>query len=413
MVDHLFRNESGKMTAILIRIFGFQHSNLVEDIVQETFFSALKIWPIKGRPDNPSAWLMQVAKNKAINALKRKTRMRELEKQQIPEVDQIERLFLDHEIKDCQLRMLFVCCYPDLSEKNQIMLMLKTLCGFSNAEIASALLMSPEAVKKALYRSKSEVQSKYNSISEPAFQAAKERLDTVYTVIYLMFTEGYKRSHDDDFISEDLCFQAARLATLLLEVPDVNHGKTHALLALIYLHIARFPARSGNDGQIIDLKIQDRTLWDKNCLNAGYHHLKLSRQSDSLSKYHIESFIASLHCSVTTFEETDWHAISSAYQKLLKLDDSEIVKLNAAIALGKVEEPEAGMKALDKIDLHSVKDKEFMIYAAKAEMYMELKQFESAKSYYRVASDMASSKADKQYLQSKIEECDRKNFSSN
>lgn len=413
LVDHLFRNESGKMTAILTRIFGFQHSNLVEDIIQETFLSALKTWPMKGQPDNPSAWLMQVAKNKAINAIKRNNRMGELSPDTIQESDQIDRLFLDHEIKDSQLRMLFACCYPDLSQKNQIMLMLKTLCGFSNSEIASALLMSADGVKKALYRSKTEIQSKYHGISEPALHLAKERLETVYTVVYLMFSEGHKRSSDDHLISEDLCFEAARLATLLLDIPEVNHGKTHALLSLIYFDMARFPARIGNNGEIIDLKVQDRSLWNKHYLNAGFHHLKLSRQSDSLSKFHLESFIASLHCSVSTFKETDWGSILSAYQKLLELDDSEIVRLNAAIALGKVEGPEAGLKALDKIDLSSARDKEFMLYAAKAEMYMESERFGKAKSYYQVAVDMAVSKADKKYLKSKIEECDRNNISLN
>lgn len=368
---------------------------------------------MKGQPDNPSAWLMQVAKNKAINAIKKRNRLGSLTMDSMPQVDQIDRLFLDHEIKDSQLRMLFTCCYPDLSQKNQIILMLKTLCGFSNAEISSALLMTPEAVKKALYRSKSEIHSKYQGISVPAIDIAKERLDTIYTVIYLMFSEGYKRSYDDQLISEDLCFEAVRLATLLLNITDVNHGKTHALLSLIYFNIARFPARIGNNGEIIDLKVQDRRLWDKNCLNAGFHHLKQSRQSDSLSKFHLESFIASLHCSVDSFEGTDWGSILYAYQKLMKLDDSEIIRLNAAIALGKVEGPQAGLAALEKIDLQSVKDKKYMIYAAKAELYMEMKLFDKAKSHYQVAADLAGSNADKKYLKSKIEECNRNNISLN
>ncbi|NBC03308.1 MAG: sigma-70 family RNA polymerase sigma factor [Bacteroidetes bacterium] len=401
------------MTAILTRIFGFQHSKLVEDIVQDTFLSALKTWPLKGQPDNPSAWLMQVAKNKAINTIKKNNRLGSLDVDSISQVDQIARLFLDHEIKDSQLRMLFACCYPDLSQKNQIILMLKTLCGFSNAEISSALLMTPEAVKKALYRSKSEIHSKYNDITVPAIDIAKERLDTIYTVIYLMFSEGYKRSYDDHLISEDLSFEAVRLATLLLDIPNVNHGKTHALLSLIYFNIARFPARIGKNGEIIDLKVQDRRLWDKNCLNAGFHHLIQSRQSDLLSKFHLESFIASLHCSVDSYEKTDWGSILSTYQKLMKIDDSELIRLNAAIALGKVEGPKAGLAALDKIDFQSAKDKQYLLYAAKAELYMHMNLFDKAKSYYQVAADLAGSNADKKYLKSKIEECNRNNISLN
>lgn len=413
MVDHLFRNESGKMTAILTRIFGFRHSDLVEDIVQETFLSALKTWPLKGQPENPSAWLMQVAKNKTLNALKRKSRSTELDDYHLEKSHQIDQLFLDHEIKDSQLRMLFACCYPELPQKSQILLILKTLCGFSNAEAASALLMSPGAVKKAVYRAKMEVQKKYDTIPVPAVQDAKNKLDTVYTVIYLMFTEGYKRSHEENVISEDLCFEAARLATLLLELPDVNHGKTHALLSLIYFGMARFPARRGNYGEIIDLKLQDRSLWDKDFLSAATHHLRRSRISDSLTKYHLESTIASLHSSAPDFEQTDWKTIVSLYDKMLQIENSGIVRLNHAIALSKTEGPEVGLKALENINLQSLRDKEFLLYAAKAEMHAELGLYEKAKSYYQVACDMGVSKADKKFLQSKMEECDRKNISSN
>lgn len=413
LVDHLFRTESGKMTAILTRIFGFGHSRLIEDIVQETFLAALKTWPLKGKPDNPSAWLMQVAKNKAINAVKQKNRLQKWSPEVVQEYEQIDRLFLDHEIKDSQLRMLFACCYPELPQKIQIMLMLKTMSGFSNAEIASALLMKPGAVKKAIYRAKKEIQALYNRISAPAIDEAKGRLEPVYTVLYLMFSEGYKRSYKNEIINKDLCFEAVRLATLLLDIPDVNHGKTHALLSLMYFSMARFPAREGNEGEIIDLKFQDRSLWDKNSINAGFHHLQLSRESKSLSRFHLESSIASVHCLAASFEETDWENILFYYRKLLQIEDSVITQLNFAIALSKVEGADVGLEALDKINLHSSKTKEFMLYAARAEMNTELGNYEIAKSYYQVACDMANSNADKNYLHSKMEECDRKNLSKN
>ncbi len=401
------------MTAILTRIFGFHNSELIDDILQETFLSALKTWPLKGQPDNPSAWLMQVAKNKAINAIKKKNMLTEWNTEIMEEVDQIDRLFLDHEIKDSQLRMLFACCWPELPEKSKIMLMLKTLCGFNNAEIASALLMTPLAVKKAIYRAKKEVQGLYDRISVPAIQETGERLETVYTVLYLMFSEGYKRSYEEEVISEDLCFEAIRLASLLLEIPELNHGKTHALLSLICFGIARFPARKGNKGEIIDLRCQDRSLWDKGCIDAGFYHLQLSRQSNSLSKFHLESSIASVHCAASSFEETEWESILLYYKKLLEIEDSGITRLNYTIALSKVKGAKAGLKALDEADLSLSKNKEFMLHAAKAEMNAELNHYEIAKSYYRVACDMATSEADKKYLQSQIEECDRKNLSRN
>jgi len=413
LVDHLFRNESGKMTAILTRIFGLQHSILIEDIIQETFLSALKTWPLKGYPDNPSGWLMQVAKNKALNALKRDRRLTRWDPEMEKEFDEIDRHFLDHEIKDSQLRMLFACCYPELQQKSQIMLILKTLCGFSNTEIAHALLMSSGAVKKAVYRAKNRIQERYDRISFRSAGPVNERLNTVYMVIYLMFTEGHKRSCEDNPISDDLCYEAVRLAKLLLHLPGVNHGETHALLSLMYFSIARFPARLGEEGEMVDLKHQDRSLWDKKSIDLGFRHLKLSRKSKSMSRFHLESSIASIHCLAPSFEETDWEAILTIYRKLLDMEDSAVIRLNYAIALSHVEGPEAGLKALKNLSLESPEGKEFMLYAAKAEMNAKLEKFETAVSYYRVAYDMAATKADKKFLQSKIEECDRKNLSHN
>lgn len=412
-VDHLFRTESGRMTAILTRIFGFEHSRLVEDIVQETFLTALKSWPLKGQPENPSAWLMQVAKNKTINAVKRKNRRTEWNPRVIQEVEKIDRLFLDREIKDSQLRMIFACCYPELSQKSQIILVLNTLCGFNNAEIASALLMTTDAVKKSIYRAKKDVQKMYNDISAPILREAKKRLKTVYTVIYLMFSEGYKSTYGNKIINEDLCFEAVRLAKLLLEIPDINHGETHALLSLMYFNISRFPARREKNREIIELKLQDRSSWDKDCIHAGFYHLKQSRQSDSLCKFHLESSIAAVHSTAESYEETDWNKILFYYQKLLLLEDNAIIRLNCAIALSKVEGPNSGLKMLDGIELQSLKDKEYLLFAAKAEMNAELGNYEMAKSYYRVACDNAHTKTDQLFLKSKIEACDRKNLSKN
>lgn len=413
-IDHLFRQESGKMTAVLTRIFGFKNSNLIEDIVQETFLSAMKTWPLKGSPDNPSAWLMQVAKNKTLNALRERKKMSVWNPNNQQEADHIGRLFLDHEIQDSQMRMLFACCYPQLAQRVQIMVTLKTLSGFSNEEIASALLMSSTAVKKAIYRAKKEMQVYYHDgIPVPDVNLAKKRLETVYTILYLMFNEGYKRSYNDHVISEDLCFEAVRLTILILDIKGVNHGKTHALLSLMYFSMARFPARRDGSGRMVDLKFQDRLLWDKNSINAGFYHLKISRESTALSKYHLESGIASLHCSAASYEKTNWKGILDYYEKLKKLENSEVIRLNYAIVLSKVKGAAAGLKALDQVEPDTTKEKQFLFLAARADMNAELKNYEIAKSYYQVAFDMAHSKADKNFLRSKIEECNRHNLSDN
>lgn len=415
MVEHLFRQQSGKMSAILTRIFGFQHTELVEDIIQETFLTAMKTWALKGKPEDPEAWLMLVAKNKLINELKRAKRHAEKNEQLHFEKveDKLEELFLDNEIKDSQLRVLFACCHPALKTKSRIMLTLKVLSGFSDAEIGSALLMKSGAVKKGIFRAKKTIRQKEGeNLGIPFLSEVSDRMDTVLTIIYLIFNEGYKRSHSDEVISEDLCYEALRLALLVLEIPEVDHGKVSALVALMYLTMARFPARINQVGEMIDLEHQDRSLWDQKMIRAGVHYLKESRQSKKLSKFHLESSIASLHCTTSSYEETDWSAIVYCYRKLMEMDQSEIIRLNYIIALSRLRGPDAGLEELEKLE-EATSEKKALIYASKAEMNARLGNFEKAKSYYQVALDYSHIEADRVFINKKIMECDTRNINEN
>ncbi len=415
MVEHLFRQQSGKMSAILTRIFGFQHTELVEDIIQETFLTAMKTWAVKGKPEDPEAWLMLVAKNKLINELKRAKRHAEKNEQLHFEKveDKLDELFLDNEIKDSQLRVLFACCHPALKTKSRIMLTLKVLSGFSDAEIGSALLMKSGAVKKGIFRAKKAIQQREGeNLGIPFLSEVSDRIDTVLTIIYLIFNEGYKRSHSNEVISEDLCYEALRLATLVLEIPEIDRGKVSALVALMYLTIARFPARINQVGEMIDLEHQDRSLWDQKMIQAGFYYLKESRQSKKLSKFHLESSIASLHCMAPSYEETDWSSIVYCYRKLLEMDHSDVIQLNYIIALSRLEGPGAGLAELEKLE-ETVSEKKALIYASKAEMNARLGNFEKAKSYYRVALDYSHSEADRVFIGKKIVECDTLNINEN
>lgn len=414
-MEHLFRQQSGKMSAILIRIFGFQHSELVGDIIQETFLAAMKTWPVKGKPENPEAWLMLVAKNKLINELKRIRRhTRKNDEAHLQEAEErIDELFLDHEIHDSQLRVLFACCDPLLKPRVQIMLTLKVLSGFNDAEIASALLINKERVKKAIYRARLLLKDHHHgSMGIPFQHEVINRLDTVLTIIYLIFNEGYKRSHGDEVISEDLCYEAFRLAKLMLGMKGIDHGKVHALLALMMFAMARFEARLDHEGEMIGLENQDRTKWDTHLIALGMEHLKASRQSAELSRYHLESTIASIHCMAPSFEETRWKDIVNCYRLLMTLDASDVVRINYAIALSKLEGPEWGLRELEKIE-EEVSGKRALICASRAAMSMQLGYFEKAKSYYQVALDYSESEADKKFIQKKIMECDKKNMSTN
>lgn len=415
MVEHLFRQQSGKMSAILTRIFGFQNSELIEDIIQETFLSAMKTWGMKGEPENPEAWLMLVAKNKIINELNRLKRHREKREQAHYEMayDQIDDLFLDHEIKDSQLRLLFACCHPDLKIRAQIMLTLKTLSGFGDKEIANALFMNPSAVKKGIYRAREELKAKHDHLGIPFLPEASERMDTVLTIIYLMFNEGYKTTSGKEVINEELCYEAIRLALLLLETAYADKGKIYALLALMYLTLARFPSRLNSAGELVEIEIQDRSHWDKKLISIGFSFLKKSRVSVNLSRFHLESTIASIHCMANSFEETDWNAILFCYEKLMEMSSSFMFRFNYAIALGWAKGFEHGLTELKELEKQSKTQKRYLLYSGIAEMNMQLGRYEVAKSYYQVALDSTESSIDEIFITKKIIECDTKNISSN
>ncbi|MCP9291016.1 RNA polymerase sigma factor [Gracilimonas sediminicola] len=416
IVDHLFREEAGKMTAILIRLFGFGNAELAEDIVQETFITAMKNWPMKGVPEKPSAWLMQVAKNKAINVIKREQLIRKKAPAWLEvggDESAIENLFQHQEIKDSQLNMLFTCCYPEIKEREQLMLILKILGGFSYAEIGSALLMKPEAVKKALYRARKEIKNHYVELPELSPQEALQRVDTVLKAIYLLFNEGYKTSYANKLINVDLCFTALRLAHLMTSLTYDDSGRVHALLALMYFQSARFSARSDHQSVILDLKDQDRAKWSRELINKGFNHLKRSRESKELSRYHLESTIASVHIQAPSFEETDWKLISTCYERLINMEPSPIIELNYIVALSYLRGAELGLKKLEKLQGSITQEKEYFFWAAKAEMNVRLGKFGLAKSYYQVACDLTPSGFDETYLRRKMEECDLQNLSKN
>jgi RNA polymerase sigma-70 factor (ECF subfamily) len=411
-VDHLFRREAGKMTAILTRIFGFTHARMIEDIVQEAFFAALKTWPIKGKPNKPSAWLMQVAKNKTINAIKRDRRFisNTVIQQQLNDKNSepehvLNSLFLDHEIKDSRLRILFACCNPDISSQKQIALTLKTLGGFSNTEISRALLMSEPAVKKMIYRARKSIRDKRLSLDVPFIDQTEELLHPAQTTCYLIFNEGYKRSSGDHMIKEDLCREAIRLARLLTELPK-GASKSAALLSLMLFNAARFPARVDEDRHPVDIENQNRDLWDSELIQKGFYYLKKSREAKSMSSYHLEAGIAGIHCSAKTYGDTDWSAIVTCYRKLDSIRESPVIKLNYAIALSKLEGPEAGLKVIDQSGLQKPLEHYELFYAAKADMYFRLTNYPKAKAYYQLALDLTNTEADKWFIKSKIEKCD-------
>ena len=414
-VEHLFRQQSGKMSSVLIRIFGFQPLELIEDIIQETFLTALKQWGMKGVPDNPEAWLMLVAKNKIINELKRRKKVSRANDEAFTEQQQqhIDELFLDHEIEDSQLKIVVACCIPDLDPKTRIMFILKYVAGFGDKEISRALLMKPETIKKRVYRARKKLSKKEFRLDDITKNDITERLDPVLQVLYLMFNEGYKKTIGDDLLDEDLCFEAIRITKILTGDSVVDTGKVHALLSLMFFHVSRFPSRINNIGGLVDLRSQDRSLWNKELIDAGLLHLMFSRESNELSKYHLLSTILAIHSTAPAFEFTDWENIITCYDRLLTVEDSFPVRLNRVIAISWQSGAEEGLKELSGLKESIPEGYSLYFYAAKAEMFERLKNYQRARSYYEVARDFAIHSKDQEYLNSKISTCDTLNIHSN
>ncbi len=393
LVDHLFRREAGKLTAYLSRMLGLSRLEMAEDVVQDTLCRALEIWPVKGFPAQPTAWLMRVARNRALDLLRRDSQLDAL----TPELGYLQQLRKDTQfegpdfelaIQDDQLRMMFACCHPQLSAMAQVSLILKTLCGFSVAEIAHALLAHPDAVEKRLSRARKVFRESGVSLDLNPLEIP-DRLEAVYQAIYLLFNEGYHASRSAAGVREDLCFEALRLAVLLSEHPLSQQSKTSALLALFCFQTARLNSRFDLDGELLQLAEQDRSRWDAKLIRQGFVCLEQAIKGPELSAYHLEAVIAALHCSAASHAETDWAKILEHYDLLYRLKPTPIVALNRAIALGFAQGPEAGMTELEDLpDLALLRDYPFYP-AALAEFSLASGQLEAAQTYFQQALALA------------------------
>ena len=348
VLENLFRREWGKIVATLTRIFGTERLTLVEDVVQEALARALQTWPYYGVPENPSAWIMRVARNLALDQARRETRFRNKQEEIAGFLERSDfgdpRFSLD-EIEDDRLRMIFVCCHREIPQEIQVALALRTLCGFSVGEIANAFLTTEAAIAKRLTRAKQRIRTAHIPFEIPGGKELTERLNGVLQTLYLLFNEGYKASGGEKLIREELCHEAIRLTDLVAGHVAGNRPQTHALLALMLLNAARLSARTDSEGNILRLKEQNRSRWDKPMLARGMFHLAQSANGAEISAYHLQAGIAACHCAARDAKATDWRQILSLYDRLVELDDSPIVALNRAVAVANVHGPAAGMAA--------------------------------------------------------------------
>jgi RNA polymerase sigma-70 factor (ECF subfamily) len=408
-LGHLFRREAGRMVSALTRIFGLHNLELAEDVVQDALCRALEIWKFGPMPDNPSAWLMAAAKNRAIDVLRSQKRTRRfapdvgyLLETEWTLVPTVSALFDEHELCDDQLRMMFSCCHPKLATMGQVTLILNILCGFSVAEIASAFLTSEASIEKRLQRAK-KILSESGALFEVA--GANEigaRLDAVESALYLLFNEGYHGAHPRAAVQRELCEEAIRLAGMLLSHPACARRRTEALLALMCLHAARISGRVDEAGNLAPLQDQDRSQWDQALIARGLSLLGDSASEGDVSEYHIEAAIAAQHSTAKSYQETDWRAIAVLYDSLYALRPSPVVALSRAIALGQLEGPERGIEALLGIADRDRLERYPFYPAALGEFCFRAGRAEEAKAHFARACSLARSPAESRYLERKL-----------
>ena len=400
--EHLFRREAGRMVATLTRIFGVENLALAEDVVQDAFCRALEVWPFRGVPENPSAWLMATARHRALDVLRREHTARRFAPELARSLE--AEATLGAAVEDDQLRMMFSCCHPRLPETAQVALMLHILCGFSVDEVAGAFVSTRAGVEKRIARAK-----KVLAGSERLFEIADAadfaaRLPAVHRALYLLFNEGYHGASAEAAVRAELCEEAIRLAALLFEHPLATPA-TYALGALMYLHAARLPARLDTAGNLSALAEQDRSRWNPERIAAGQRLLERSASGPELSEYHVEAAIAAVHASAPRVEDTNWAQIVSLYDTLMTIRASPVVALNRAIAVAQHEGPARGLAEIAAIaDRKRLATYPFY-HAALGELELRRGKNDAAREHFRAALALARTSMERRFLEQRMGGC--------
>ncbi len=414
-IDHLFRHEWGKLVAALTKLFGVHNLQLAEDVVQDTLLKAVDNWKMHGIPANPTGWLYTVARNQAVDLIRKQqrneafaksfTQLLQSEYTLVPTVhEQVNEKFVD----DDRLQMMFVCCHPALSTEAQVALILKTLCGFSVTEIAKAFVTGYDTIEKRLYRARQTFREHKVIFELPPAAELDDRLENVLMAVYLLFNEGYNSTNHDDLIRNDMMSEAMRLCELICRSKAVQHTNSHALMALMCFTAARNNARLDAKGNILLLKQQDRSKWNKALIETGVFHLEESAAGESISKYHIEAGIAYEHTRARDYAHTNWQNILHCYNLLLQLYPSPVAALNRAIIINELEVPKAALAAIEQIEALDALAKYYLLPATLGELYAQLGDKVKARKYFKEAENLTQSAAEKKLLQQKAESIKRK-----
>ncbi len=414
LLDSLYRVDSGRILATLIRLLG--DFDLAEEAMHEAFAAALSLWPRSGVPGNPRPWLISTARFKAIDALRRRARLdasqnelvRYLEAQSSSaersnknEEDSLE----DDRLEDDRLRLIFTCCHLSLAPEAHIALTLREVCGLTTEEIAKAFLITPRTLAQRIVRAKAKIRETPIPYEVPTPQELPERLGAVLQVIYLVFNEGYSAATGAEVTRAELTGEAIRLGRLLTELrpePEVISAEVMGLLSLMLLQESRRAARTSPTGELILLENQDRSLWNREQIAEGVALLEKARKSRRFGSYTLQAAIAAVHAMAESVARTDWRQIVALYDRLLQIQPSPVVQLNRAVAIAMRDGPEAGLAHIDALLEHGELANYYLAHSARADMYRRLGRTAEARASYEQALALTQQEPERQFLQERI-----------
>ncbi|MBI3747908.1 MAG: RNA polymerase sigma factor [Chloroflexi bacterium] len=408
LVDRLFREEQGRAVATLIRVLG--DFDLAEEAVQDAFIAALETWPARGVPDNPGAWITTTARNRAIDRLRRRSRLTEKIEALGREATESALQSIEPEpaedamhIADDRLRLIFTCCHPALAMDARVALTLRTLGGLTTPEIARAFLLPEPTLAQRLVRAKRKIRAAGIPYRVPPPELLAERLDGVLHVLYLVFNEGYSATSGDSLVRRELSAEAIRLTRVVDQLLPTE-PEVLGLLSLMLLHDARREARVGPDGALVLLEDQDRTRWNRDTIVEGHSLIRRALERGRPGPYQVQAAIAALHDDAASAGDTDWAQIADLYRALRAMTPSAVVELNLAAAVAMADGPAVGLAMMDGIAATCELDRYPYLHAARADLLRRLRRWSEAEAAYRQARALTTNGAERAFLERRLRE---------
>ena len=396
--------------AHLARLLGPAQIDLAEEAVQEAMLRALQVWPHQGMPENAAAWLFRVAQNAAIDAIRHRRMLGDKTDAIVRELTR-SAVFVDcdpdleEQLRDDELRMIFMCCHPGIGTDSSVALSLKTVGGFSVREIARAFLADEAAIAQRLVRAKRQIREDRLTLEMPRGAELRARLDSVLEVLYFLFNEGYAAHSGEELIRQDLCIEALRLGRMVA-ASSIAEPRVHALVALMALEAARLPARVDEAGDLILLDDQDRGRWDRQLIGLGYHHFDQCMAGEDVSEYHVQAAIAATHARAAVAQLTDWPVILQLYDQLLAINASPVVKLNRAVAVAKVRGAAEALESIDPLENDPKLRDYHLRLAVRGHLLVALGRRAEAAEAFRMALECACSEPERRFLRRRLGECE-------